>query len=60
MKEKLREKVVAALVAAGYEKAVMEDWEYEGDLALNAEIYLGDEVGKTGHVEILTAGTVWL
>ena len=48
MKEKKREKVVAALVAAGYEKAVMEDWEREGDLALNCENWCGDDVGMAG------------
>lgn len=48
MREKLREKVVAALVAAGYEKAVMEDWNRDGDLALNCEVWCGDDAGMAG------------
>lgn len=48
MKAKLRERIVKALVKAGYEKAVMEDWSKEGDLALNCEVWCGDEVGMAG------------
>ena len=44
MKEKKREKVVAALYA-GYR--FMEDWEREGDLALNCEDWC-DDVGMAG------------
>jgi len=45
---KKRAKIVAALVKAGYEKAVMEDWNEDGDLALNCEVWCGDEVGMAG------------
>ena len=45
---KKRAKIIAALVEAGYEKAVMTDWGREGDLALNCEVWCGDEVGTAG------------
>ena len=48
MKAKLRERIVKALVKAGYEKAVMEDWNNDGDLAINCEVWCGDEVGMAG------------
>ena len=48
LKAKKRENIVAALVKAGYEKAVMKDWEKDGDLAINCEVWCGDEVGMAG------------
>lgn len=45
---KKRAKIVAALVKAGYEKAVMEDWNHDGDLALNCEVWCGGDVGMAG------------
>jgi len=46
--EKKRERIINALEKAGYGKAVMTDWSREGDLALNCEVWCGDDVGMVG------------
>lgn len=48
MNIKKRAKIVAALVKAGYGEAVMEDWNKDGDLALNCEVWCGGDVGHVG------------
>lgn len=46
--EKKRERIVKALEKAGYGKAVMIDWNRDGDLAINCEVWCGDDVGMAG------------
>lgn len=46
--EKKRDRIVAALEKLGYGDAVMVDWNRDGDLALNCEVWCGDDVGMVG------------